>query len=95
MAEEGTVVAELMKMMVEDHQRRDEEIAEERIRRKEESRKQLELLAKLVENASTQRETTPLKGPRPFEPCSEAEVGLKLTKLSDANDIAAYLANNV
>ena len=62
-------------------------------RREAESKKQFELLAKLVEGATASRESTTVKvaARNSSEPRIEAEAGLKLTKLSDADDIKAYL----
>lgn len=84
MVEGGATVIKLLKIMVEDRRRRDEEMAEEEFR---------ELLAKLVESTSIPRETRSIlaEGLWPSEPCNETKPGLKLTKLSGADDIEAYL----
>ena len=50
-------VADLVKMIVE-HKQRDKEMMAEHARREAESKKQFELLAKLVEGATASREST-------------------------------------
>lgn len=92
MAGEGAV-AELVKTIIEERKQRDEEMAAEHARREEESKKQFELLAKLVEGATVGREPTTVEAAArsSSEPQGEADAGLKLTKLSDADDVEAYL----
>ena len=62
----------------------------EHARREAKSKKQFELLARLVEGATASRESTTVEvaARSSSEPRVEAKAGLKLTKLSDAE---AYL----
>ena len=85
-------VSGLVKMIVEERRQRDKEMAEEWAIREAESRKQFELLAKLVESATVSRAPSSVEAAAgsSSEPHSEAEAELKLTKLSDADDVKAY-----
>ena len=80
-------------MIVEERKQRDKEMAAEHARREAECKKQFELLAKLVDGATVGREPTTVEAAArsSSEPRGEAEAGLKLTKLSDADDVEAYL----
>ena len=51
-------VADLVKMIVDERKQRDKEMMAEHARREAESKKQFELLAKLVEGATASREST-------------------------------------
>ena len=82
-------VTDLVKMLLEDRRRRDEEAAEERTRREAESRQQLELLTRALEGVGTLREPSGEDGARVAR--RDAEVGLKLTKLGESDDIEAFL----
>ena len=86
-------VADLAKMIVDERKQRDKEMLAEHARREAESRKQFELLAKLVEGATASWESTTVEvaARSSSEPRVETEAGLKLTKLSDADNVEAYL----
>ena len=86
-------VAELVKMIVDECKQRGKEMAAEHARREAESKKQFELPAKLVKGATVSREPTTVEGAArsSSEPRGEAKAGLKLTKMSDADDVEAYL----
>ena len=83
-------IADMMRMFIEDRQRRDEEIAAERQRREEQMREQVELekqqmreqmdmLRRLVEESRQREVATP------------REQDVKVAKLTDKDDIEAYL----
>ena len=74
-------VADLVKMIVREHKQHDKEMLAEHARGEAESRKQFELLAKLVEGATASRESTTVEvAARSLsEPRVEAEAGLKLS----------------
>ena len=97
MAEEGTTsemgVAEMMRLLLEDRKRREEELAEERRRREEEFaeerrrrdeevRQQMQLLREMVEG-SHRREL-------PARMTGENDK-VKLSKFSETDDVEAYL----
>ena len=91
MRESGdAAVTELVKILLEDRKRREEEAMEERRRRDAESRQQLELLtgAGALEGAAVRRE--PSSGEENAR-VRDTEVGPKLTKLGESDDIEAYL----
>ena len=101
--ETGASIAEMIKVLIEDRKRQGEEIAlhhqalqEERERREQESAEhmkamqcQKELLSKLMGSPALRSEEDPSDTPVPRQGRSEPEV--KLTKLTDQDDIEAYL----
>ena len=74
-------VTDLVKMLLEDCRRHDEEAAEERTRREAESRQQLEILTRALEGVSVRREPSGKDGAGIAR--RDAKVGLKLTKLGE------------
>ena len=88
MSESGdAAVTELVKIILEDRKCRDEEATEERRRCETESRQQLELLTRALEGVGVHREPSGEDSVR----VRDAEVGLKLTKLGESDDVEAYL----
>ena len=90
----GVGVAEMMRLFLEDRKRREEELAEERRRREEELtherrrreeevQQQMQLLREMVEG-SRRREEAPARA-------SGENDRVKLSKLSEADDVEAYL----
>ena len=101
--ETGASTAEIIKVLIEDRKRQGEKIAlhrramqEERERREQESAEhmkamqcQMELLSKLMGSPALRNEEDPSDTPVPRQGRNEPEV--KLTKLTDQDDIEAYL----
>ena len=88
MSESGdTAVTELVKILLEDRKRRDEKATEERRRRKTESRQQLGLLTRALEGVGVRKEPSGEDSAR----VRDEEVGLKLTKSGESDDVKAYL----
>ena len=88
MSESGDVaVTKLVKILLEDRKRQDEEATEERRRRETESRQQLELLTRALEGVGACREPSGEDSAR----VRDTEVGPKLTKLGESDDVEAYL----
>ena len=88
MSESGNAtVTELVKILLEDRKRREEEATEERRRRNAKSRQQLELLTRALKSAEVRREPSGEDNAR----VRDREVGLKLTKLGESDDIEVYL----
>ena len=98
MAEEGTTsemgVAEMMRLLLEDRKRREEELteerrrreeefAEERHRRDEEVRQQMQLLREMVEGSHRREEV--------LARMTGENDKVKLSKFSEADDVEAYL----
>ena len=94
--EEGASMTELVRMLMEDRQQmaeerqREEQMAEERQRREEQVaiektqlREQMEMLQSMVERTNGRRERVPTE--------SAGGDRVKLTKLTEADDIEAYL----
>ena len=94
MSQEGTqetsTIADLMKMMIEDQREREEEIAHERERsdremeaRVQEIARQMEVMKSLVKESQ--------KEPEESVAGFGSEQTVKLTKLSESDDVEAYL----
>ena len=81
-AGEATGVAEMMRLFLEDRQRREEDLARERERRDSEMREQMQLLRQMVEEGR--------RGATPVRPTSEND-RVKLSKLTETDDVEAYL----
>ena len=81
------MVTELVKILLEDRKQREEEATEERRWRDAESRQQLELLTRALEGSAVRREPSGEDNAR----VRDTEVGPKLTKLGESDDIEAYL----
>ena len=87
---EESDLTQMLKVLLEDRQRQNEEMMQERRRRDEESarrdeevRRQMDLLKGLVEGVRLQGETAAARAPK--------DQDVKLTKLTDDDDIEAYL----
>ena len=88
MSESGdAAVVELVKILLEDRKQREKEATEERRRCDAESRQQLELLTRALKGAGVRREPSGEDNVR----VRDTEVGPKLTKLGESDDIEAYL----
>ena len=72
----------MMRLFLEDRQRREDDLAREREKRDAEMREQMQLLRRMVEDS--RREATPMR------PASEND-RVKLSKLTETDDVEAYL----
>ena len=79
-----TVVTELVKILLEDCKRQEEEVMEERRRHDAESRQQLELLTRALECVGICRKPSGEDNMR----LRDTEIGLKLTKLGELKPMA-------
>ena len=88
--EETSTIADLMKMMIEDRKKREEEIANERERhdreveaRVQEMARQMEVMRSLVKESQKEPEESVAR--------VGSEQAVKLTKLTESDDVEAYL----
>lgn len=87
MSESGdAALTELVKILLKDCKRREEEATKERRRHDAESRQQLELLTRALEGVGVHREPSGEDRAR----VRDTKVGPKLTKLGELDDIEAY-----
>ena len=88
--EETSTIADLMKMMIEDWKKREEEIANERERRDREVEARVQKMARQMEvMRSLVKESQ--KEPEEIVAWVGSEQAMKLTKLTESDDVEAYL----